>query len=88
MIELLADEVGDDGVESLVVALHGLLAKDAAPVAAESLLASVAQSPTSPPAARRAAERLLVLWTRHRDGLFPEVAAIVDAASLDWPDAS
>lgn len=88
VIELLADEVGDDGVFALVGAVHGLSAVDAAPASAEAVLAAVTQSPTSTRSARRAAERLLVLWVRHRDGLFPDVEAIRDSVTRDWPDAS
>ena len=88
VIELLADEVGDDGVFALVGAVHGLSAVDAAPASAEAVLVAVIQSPTSTLSAQRAAERLLVLWARYRDGLFPDVEAIRDSVTRDWPDAS
>jgi hypothetical protein len=88
LIELLADEVGDDGVEALVRAVHGSARIDAPPASAEAVLMAIAHASTSSPVARRAAERLLVLWRRHRDGHFPDVEAARRPDALEWPDAS
>ena len=38
--------------------------------------------------AKRAAKRLMALWRTHRDGLFPDVAAVRDGDGMQWPDAS
>ena len=76
LVELLADDVGDDGVFALVRAVHALGPVDAAPSSAEGLLTMVVSSKTTSGPAKRAAKRLLALWRTHRDGLFPDVAAV------------
>lgn len=74
LVQLLADDVGDDGVVALVRAVQGLGPIDAAPQTAAALLLRVEQTAKAK-AARRAATRLLALWRAHKDGLFPDVAA-------------
>ncbi len=88
LIELLADEVGDDGVEALVRAAHGSAAIDAPPMSAEAVLMAIARGQSSSPLAQRAADHLLALWRRHRDGHFPDVEAARRPDGLEWPDAS
>lgn len=88
LIELLADDVGDEGVFALVRALHALGPIDAAPSSAQTLLSLVQSSPTASAPAKRAAKRLLALWRAHKDGLFPDVAAARSGDGMQWPDAS
>jgi hypothetical protein len=78
LIELLADDVGDDGVFALVRAVQALGPVDAAPSSAETLSAL----------AKRAAKRLMALWKRHRDGHFPDVASVRDGDGFTLPDDS
>jgi len=88
LVELLADDVGDAGVFALVKAVHALGPVDAAPSSAEDLLTMVVASPSASGPAKRAAKRLMALWRTHRDGLFPDVAAVRDGDGMQWPDAS
>lgn len=88
LVELLADDVGDDGVFALVTAVHALGPVDAAPSSAQTLLSLVTSSPSAPAKAKRAAKRLMALWQAHRDGLFPDVAAVRDGDGMQWPDES
>jgi hypothetical protein len=88
LVELLADDVGDDGVFALVQAVQALGPVDAAPSSALTLLSLVTSSPSASAKAKRAAKRLMALWQAHKDGLFPDVAAARDGDGLQWPDAS
>lgn len=87
LVELLADDVGDDGVFALVRAVHALAPVDAAPATAVSLLQRVEQTSTDR-LARRAAKGLLRLWQAHRGGLFPDVDAARQGDGVEWPDES
>ncbi|MDP2343081.1 MAG: hypothetical protein Q8O67_19145 [Deltaproteobacteria bacterium] len=74
LIDLLAREVGDDGVFQLVRALHAARSIDAEPLPALRLLETASTS-TTPPAAAAAAAALLRLWEAHRNAPFPDPAA-------------
>jgi hypothetical protein len=87
LVQLLVDDVGDEGVFALVRAVQALGPVDAAPQMATALLMRVEQTATAP-LARRAATRLLHLWREHKDGLFPDVAAARAGDPLQWPDES
>ena len=84
LMMLLARDVGDDGVFALVRAIHALGPVDAAPQSATSLLERAAQTAREPQA-RVAAEALLSLWRRHRDGLFPAVDVPATDGGPVWP---
>jgi hypothetical protein len=84
LMVLLARDVGDDGVFALVRAIHALGPVDAAPQSATSLLERAAQTAREPQA-RVAAEALLSLWRRHRDGLFPAVDVPATDGVPVWP---
>ncbi len=68
LIDLLAQEVGDDGVFALVRALHGASPTDGVPLPALRLLARAAEEP----AAAAPARALVRLWKLHRGAPFPD----------------
>lgn len=79
LLALVADELGDEALTRLVVALHGLGPLDAAPRPALDLLAAVADAPE--PVAAHAARRLIALWHAWRDRPFPDGTRPHPAAS-------
>jgi hypothetical protein len=70
LIDLLALEVGDDGVFQLVKSLHAARSTDAEPLRALRLLETASTS-SDPPAAE-AARALLRLWSEHKGSPFPD----------------
>ena len=78
LIDLLAKEVGDDGVFSLVRALHAAHPTDAAPQPALRLLEAASSSPRPPAAA--AARALLRLWSEHKGAPFPDPAPMASGS--------